>query len=351
MRAGLQARRPLVVATAFALTLLFGTGGASALFWQPTGLGAGGAAYAAALAGSPPVAVDDSYTTTANTPLKVAAPGVLANDSDPDGDPLTVRPVSAPTGGSLTLSPAGSFVFDPKGLTGTFTFTYQAWDGSLASNTATVTINVTAPAAPPPTTAPAVDGAALYASSCAACHGVGGTGGFAPPLVGLSNQLIVDVTTNGKGAMPAFSTSLSAAEIQVIADYLAGLGGAPPTTPPPGTTTTTTPPPPTFTTGDQVYATFCAACHGIDLRGTALGPDIAGESRSEVFKVVRFGDDSMPAFGVSVLSDDALSMLADYVASFQSPDDDEKKEDDGEKKDDEKKKGDDGDWKMKKDDD
>ena len=137
----------------------------------------------------------------------------------------------------------------------------------------------------------------------------------------------------------------------MIADYLAGLGGAPPTTPPPGTTTTTTTPPPTFTTGDQVYATFCAACHGIDLRGTALGPDIAGESRSEVFKVVRFGDDSMPAFGVSVLSDDALSMLADYVASFQSPDDDEKKEDDGEKKDDEKKKGDDGDWKMKKDDD
>lgn len=90
-----------------------------------------------------------------------------------------------------------------------------------------------------------------------------------------------------------------------------------------------------------MYATFCAACHGIDLRGTALGPDIAGESRSEVFKVVRYGDDGMPAFGVSVLDDDALSMLADYVASFRSPDDDDdEKKGDEEEKDDEKKKKD-----------
>ena len=36
-----------------------------------------------------PVAANDSYTTTEDTPLTVAAPGVLANDTDVDGDALT----------------------------------------------------------------------------------------------------------------------------------------------------------------------------------------------------------------------------------------------------------------------
>ena len=36
-----------------------------------------------------PVAVNDSYSTTEDTPLTIAAPGVLANDTDVDGDALT----------------------------------------------------------------------------------------------------------------------------------------------------------------------------------------------------------------------------------------------------------------------
>ena len=37
-----------------------------------------------------PVANDDSYATAFNTPLNVAAPGVLVNDTDADGDSLTL---------------------------------------------------------------------------------------------------------------------------------------------------------------------------------------------------------------------------------------------------------------------
>ena len=36
----------------------------------------------------PPVATDDAYSTDEDTPLTVATPGVLGNDTDPDGDPL-----------------------------------------------------------------------------------------------------------------------------------------------------------------------------------------------------------------------------------------------------------------------
>ncbi len=48
-----------------------------------------------------PVAVDDAYTTDEDTPLTVAAPGVLGNDTDVDGDPLTAVQVTAPASGTL----------------------------------------------------------------------------------------------------------------------------------------------------------------------------------------------------------------------------------------------------------
>jgi VCBS repeat-containing protein len=73
----------------------------------------------------------------------VPAPGVLANDSDPDGDPLTAALVQGPAHGTLALDPDGSFTYTPDpAFTSTDTFTYQASDGALDSNTATVTISV-----------------------------------------------------------------------------------------------------------------------------------------------------------------------------------------------------------------
>ena len=44
----------------------------------------------------PPVAANDSYSTNEDTTLTVTAPGVLANDTDADGDPLTAVQVSGP---------------------------------------------------------------------------------------------------------------------------------------------------------------------------------------------------------------------------------------------------------------
>ena len=43
---------------------------------------------------SPPTAQADSYATDEDTQLTVDAPGVLANDSDPNNDPLTAVKVS-----------------------------------------------------------------------------------------------------------------------------------------------------------------------------------------------------------------------------------------------------------------
>jgi hypothetical protein len=91
------------------------------------------------------IAAGGSYTVTeGNTLTVLAASGVLANDTDADGDPLTASLVSGPSNAqSFTLNADGSFTYTPTAaFTGTDTFTYTANDGSLDSNIATATITV-----------------------------------------------------------------------------------------------------------------------------------------------------------------------------------------------------------------
>ncbi len=88
-----------------------------------------------------PVAGNDAYTAVKGTALTIAAPGVLANDSDIDGT-LTAVLGSGPANGTLTLGSNGSFTYTPGvGFSGTDSFSYQAWDGTGGS-TATVTLRV-----------------------------------------------------------------------------------------------------------------------------------------------------------------------------------------------------------------
>ena len=94
-----------------------------------------------------PDAVDDAYAGFVETPLNVAAPGVLSNDSDVNMAPLTAVVVAPPSHGILVFNADGSFTYTPEGaFTGVDSFTYQAFDGGLKSNTATVNLTVnTAP--------------------------------------------------------------------------------------------------------------------------------------------------------------------------------------------------------------
>ncbi len=100
----------------------------------------------------PPVAGDDGYTVGQDETLSVdAASGVLANDADPDGDPIaiTVLQISATLGTVSALSPDGAFTYDPPaGFVGTDSFGYIISDGFAQSGSATVTITVEANGAP-----------------------------------------------------------------------------------------------------------------------------------------------------------------------------------------------------------
>jgi hypothetical protein len=100
----------------------------------------------------PPVANDDSYNVTFNTPLTIAAPGVLLNDVDPEGLPLAASMVSGPTKGTLLFHPDGSFTYTPTtNAVGTDSFTYFDTDtAGGTSNIATVHLTISQPTLQPP---------------------------------------------------------------------------------------------------------------------------------------------------------------------------------------------------------
>ena len=90
-----------------------------------------------------PLARPDAFNTPANTPLNVAAPGVLANDDNPTAAPLSAVLVDGPDHGTLSLRANGSFTYTPAAAyLGTDGFTYRASNGQN-SNVAAVTLTVT----------------------------------------------------------------------------------------------------------------------------------------------------------------------------------------------------------------
>jgi len=102
-----------------------------------------------------PVALDDEYTVAVDTTLTVPAAGVLADDSDVDGDPLAASVVTGPANGTLTFNADGSFTYSPNaGFSGTDSFTYSVSDGAMPSNIAAVTIAVDAGVIGPPSLPP-----------------------------------------------------------------------------------------------------------------------------------------------------------------------------------------------------
>jgi subtilisin family serine protease len=87
-----------------------------------------------------PVAAEDARTTAEDTPVDIDP---LANDSDPDGDTLTLASVSNPSRGSAVIQPGGRILYTPDlNLHGADQFTYQVTDGRGGSTPGTVGVTV-----------------------------------------------------------------------------------------------------------------------------------------------------------------------------------------------------------------
>ncbi|HEY5652199.1 MAG TPA: cytochrome c [Acidimicrobiia bacterium] len=75
--------------------------------------------------------------------------------------------------------------------------------------------------------------------------------------------------------------------------------------------------------GDELYAQFCARCHGVELGGgvgPALGADSPAVERSDTYLADAIGNGrgSMPAFG-NTLSDVQIDRVVDFIRAEQGP--------------------------------
>ena len=204
-------------------------------------------------------------------------------------------------------------------------------------------------------------GEEMYAASCASCHGAGATSAKAGATVARINNGIAAVSSmNGLSSLPA-------ADIQTISDYLVSLA---PTPPPPGTTdgellyvincsgchgagdasakagatasrissgiatvssmgglawlTTadidaiaaflaTAPAP---TTPEGLYAASCASCHGADGSGGTSEHDVRGDSARKISEAIQ-GESEMRS--LSFLSTNEIQLISDFLNGITSP--------------------------------
>ena len=87
-----------------------------------------------------PLAVDDSATVDEDSSIVIA---VLDNDSDIDGDALTIDEVTTPASGSTVVQAEGTILYTPDAdFCGDEPFTYRVSDGHNGSDEAPITVKV-----------------------------------------------------------------------------------------------------------------------------------------------------------------------------------------------------------------
>lgn len=148
-------------------------------------------------------------------------------------------------------------------------------------------------------------GSGTYLKVCSACHGAAGEGGIGPALAGsdVTAGEISAVVSDGAGAMPAFSSSLSDPELEAVITFTRLL-----------VTESAALQPPTDT-GAELYIGLCASCHGADGDGGAGPPLVAlALSEAELSTLITEGRDGMPGFAVDLAEGD-LDALVMYVQS------------------------------------
>lgn len=161
----------------------------------------------------------------------------------------------------------------------------------------------------------------LYASGCAACHGVSGEGAFGPSLqvstFGLAAT--VNAIANGVGTMPGDASGLSAEQIDALAAYSVAFQTGEATEVDVGTTDETDPTGPVgdasgLPTGEgaDLYASTCAACHGALGEGGVGGPVNMPFDNDQLVEIIRVGIGDMPGFG-EALDDSQITLVAEYV--------------------------------------
>ena len=165
---------------------------------------------------------DGPFTLAEDGSLTPAPPGVLANDTDPEVDPLGAVLDAGPLhAASFNLASDGSFSYAPDAnYSGADSFTYHASDGFSASNVVTASIAVTPVADAPTLVAADAPGAVDTAIPLSITAALVDTDG--------SETLLVTIADVPAGATLSAGTNLGGGVWQLTAPQLAGLTITPP---------------------------------------------------------------------------------------------------------------------------
>lgn len=226
-----------------------------------------------------PVAAADNFEAIGNVTVPVAAPGVLANDTDAENHSLSVAAPGSYTtanGGTVTLNADGSFTYlSPAGFTGTDSFDYAASDGSLASATVTVQVSVgsrvwyvrndgAAPGdgrdASPFTTLKAAETASSAGETIFLLAGNGTTSGYDEGIVLKAGQALT-----GQGLVSSVTASLNGQTVVLLA-----AGSTP------QVTRSTAGPTVQLATDNTVQGVSIASTAGAGIAGSSFGTLTAG---------------------------------------------------------------------------
>jgi len=120
------------------------TGAASFSYTISDGHGGASTATVDVNVNAAPVAAADAVSGTANSPITIAPSTLLSNDSDPNGDPLTINSVLDATHGTVELV-GGNVVFTPtKDYVGDASFSYTISDGHGGTASGSVSLTIAA---------------------------------------------------------------------------------------------------------------------------------------------------------------------------------------------------------------
>ncbi len=222
-----------------------------------------------------------------------------SGSSDPDGDALNYAwdfgDGSTGTGATPTHGYAASGVYEVSLIVN---------DGELNSDPATTRVEVVDLVAGQP------DGAALYESNCAVCHGDPWDGAAVEDaLLGLrriagarscniaGSLFGTSVFPNGVPAMQ-FLQGLTEAEIGMMAEYLNSRDAS----------------------GEQRYVTTCAGCHGDNGSGGRVDEDVHGDSADETWEAI-FDEEEMNYLACMPRSD--IDAIAGFLAGLDDDFDDD----------------------------
>jgi ubiquinol-cytochrome c reductase cytochrome c subunit len=173
-----------------------------------------------------------------------------------------------------------------------------------------------------PDAAPLVDGGAIFAQHCARCHGTRGQGisavvSIAGPSLRAEHDpgVVITALEVGPSHMPVFSYVLSVPEMHAVANYVTRsiadiplTGGS-------------------LTEGGDLFRTNCAVCHRTAVRGGALAftgvnaPALTHKSAAIIAGAIRWGPGPMPPFPASILNDQQVASIVQYVKFVQHPPD------------------------------